>query len=156
MDLVPGNEQGLCMPNWLTAYLGDAWEPLSQTCDWWSRLQKCQLTVIVDIKPESDPNCFNINGNGVIPVAINGSQEFDVYSVDPSSLNLAGLSVGVRGNGNAQCGYNDVNGDGYVDIVCQFVDAPTAWEPGDGEATLTGYLIDGTPIQGSDSICIVP
>jgi hypothetical protein len=30
------------------------------------------------------------------------------------------------------------------------------WDPGNGEATLTGNLSDGTPIEGSDSICIVP
>jgi hypothetical protein len=29
----------------------------------------------IDIKPGSDPNCFNINGHGVIPVAILGSSE---------------------------------------------------------------------------------
>ena len=30
------------------------------------------------------------------------------------------------------------------------------WVPGHAEATLTGELIDGTPIEGTDSICIVP
>ena len=156
MDPVPGSEEGLCMPTWLITYLGDASEPLSETCDWWSRLQKCAMGVVVDIKPGSDPNCFNVNGHGVIPVAINGSQDFDVYEVDPASLRLAGLAVGVRGNGNSQCGYGDLNVDGNVDIVCQFVDDPTVWIPGDGEAILTGNLSDGTPIEGSDSICIVP
>jgi len=79
-----------------------------------------------------------------------------VNNVVPSSLNFAGLAVGVRGNGNVQCGYKDLNGDGHVDIVCQFVDDPNTWMPGNGEAILTGYLTDGTQIQGSDSICIVP
>ena len=36
------------------------------------------LQVAIDIKPGSDPNCFNNNGNGVIPVAILGSASFDV------------------------------------------------------------------------------
>ena len=156
MAPVQSPEEGLCTPNWLFSYLGGAWEPLSETCDWWDRLQQCPLGIIVDIKPGSDPNCFNINGHGVIPVAIYGSQDFDVYNVDPSTLNFSGLAVGIRGNGNPQCGYNDLNEDSHVDIVCQFVDDIINWKPGDGEAILTVKLVDGTPIKGSDSICIVP
>jgi hypothetical protein len=156
MDPAPGGAQGLCTPDWLFAYLSDTWEPLSESCEWWPRLQECLIGVIVDIKPGSDPNCFNVDGNGVIPVAINGSQEFDVYEVDVSSLQFAGLAVGIRGNGRPQCGYQDSNGDGYLDLVCQFMDDPGLWSPGDGVAILVGNLIDGTPIEGSDSICVVP
>jgi len=156
MDLAPGDPTGLCMPNWFIAYLGNAWGPLSETCDWWGRLQKCQMVIMIDIKPGSEPNCLNINGHGVIPVAINGSEGLDVYEVDLASLQLAGLGVRVKGNGDPQCGYEDWNEDGYIDLVCQFVDDPTLWSPADGQAILTGYLIDGTPIEGSDSICVVP
>ena len=42
------------------------------------------VQVDIDIKPGSDPNCFNVNGNGVIPVAILGSANFDVTRVDDS------------------------------------------------------------------------
>jgi hypothetical protein len=156
MDPAPDNSRCLCIPNWFKAYLGNAWGPLSGVCEWWDRLQQCPMGIIVDIKPGSDPNCFNINGNGVIPVAILGTLAFDVYQVDPVSLNFAGLSVGVRGNGTQKCGYDDLNGDGYFDIVCQFVDDPDSWEPGEGIAILRGHLVDGTPIEGSDTICIVP
>ena len=43
-------------------------------------------TAAIDIKPGSDPNCININGHGVIPVAILGSEDFDVSLVDPDTL----------------------------------------------------------------------
>ena len=33
--------------------------------------------VAIDIKPGSDPNCFNNDGHGVIPVAILSSTDFD-------------------------------------------------------------------------------
>ncbi len=30
------------------------------------------------------------------------------------------------------------------------------WTPGNGNATLTGTLNEGTPFEGTDSICVVP
>jgi hypothetical protein len=41
-------------------------------------------------------------------------------------------------------------------MVCHFEDDPVNWTAGDSTATLTGSLLDGTAIEGTDSICIVP
>ncbi|UCG59588.1 MAG: right-handed parallel beta-helix repeat-containing protein [Phycisphaerales bacterium] len=120
--------------------------------------------VLIDIKPGSYPNAININGNGVIPVAILGSAEFDVAQVVIGSLDFAGLEVRVKPNGVSQCSISDVSGpegvpDGYDDLVCQFLDDPLLWMPGDGIADLTGmFSIDGkvVPFAGSDEIKIVP
>lgn len=114
------------------------------------------IDVDIDIKPGSDPNCFNINGHGVIPVAINGSEDFSVYDIDVESLSLGGLVVRVRGNRGPLCSIEDWNEDGHPDLVCHFDDDPDNWVPGGDSATLTGALLDGTPIEGTDSICIVP
>ena len=123
------------------------------------------VQMMIDIKPGSDPNCFNVNGHGVIPVAILGSAVFEVTNIDTSTLKLAGLDVRIKGNSNPQCSVEDVSGDftnpagapdGYDDLVCHFVDDPSAWETDNGTATLTGELHDGTGIEGTDSICIVP
>ena len=113
-------------------------------------------TVAIDIKPGSDPNCININGHGVIPVAVLGSEDFDVSQIDPASLSFGGLEVRVRGNKGPLCSVEYSNDDMDLDLVCHFEDDPTNWEVGNGEATLTGNLIDGTPFEGIDSICIVP
>jgi hypothetical protein len=112
--------------------------------------------VDIDIKPGSDPNCFNINGHGVVPVAILGGADLDVADVDPGTLTLGGLEVGVRGRKGPMCGTEDVDGDGYLDLVCQFEDDSSAWSEGSEEATLTGELVDDTPIKGTDSICLRP
>ncbi|UCF38057.1 MAG: hypothetical protein JSU96_04155, partial [Acidobacteriota bacterium] len=114
------------------------------------------VEVEIDIKPGSDPNCFNINGHGIIPVAINGSASFDVSGIDISTLIFAGLEVRTKGNGTPQCSFQDWNGDGYEDLVCQFVDNPDFWNPGIGEATLTGELFDGRLFDGTDYICVQP
>ena len=126
---------------------------------------ECHTTLVqIDIKPGSYPNAININGNGVIPVAIVGSAEFDVTQVVIDSLSFAGLEVRVKPNGVSQCSISDVTGpegvpDGFNDLVCQFVDDPLQWLPGDGVADLTGtFLVGGeaAPFKGTDEITIVP
>lgn len=126
---------------------------------------RCLITVGIDIKPGSYPNSINPNLMGVVPVAILGSADFNVFEVDPYSLNFAGLPVKILKNGAPQCSFNDVSGDftdprgapdGYLDLVCQYQMDISLWAPGDGFATLNGTLRDGTPIQGTDSIRIVP
>jgi hypothetical protein len=119
----------------------------------------------IDIKPGSYPNCFNVNGHGVIPVAILGSDTFDVTQINVGTLSFAGLDVAIRGKDRPLCSVQDVSGDftfpegapdGYYDLVCQFEDVDGAFVAGDGFATVTGNLYDGTPFMGSDEICIRP
>lgn len=123
------------------------------------------FSVSIDVKPGSYPNCMNINSHGVIPVAILGGPDFDVSSIDISTLSFAGLEVRVKGNDRPQCSVEDVSGDftmpegapdGYPDLVCHFVDDENRWEPGERTATVTGQLNDGRSMEGMDDICIVP
>jgi hypothetical protein len=115
-----------------------------------------RLNVDIDIKPGSDPNCFNINGHGVIPVAILGSDIFDASDIDQGSFSFGGLAVRVKGNAEPQCGFEDTNGDGFTDLVCHFEDDASNWNASNGTATLGARLLDGTVISGTDSICVVP
>ncbi|MEJ2183242.1 MAG: PKD domain-containing protein [Nitrospirota bacterium] len=115
------------------------------------------MPVSIDIKPGSDPNCFNNDGHGVIPVAVLGSADFDVNNIDPSTVQLEGLAVKAVGKGNKLLSHiEDVNGDGFDDLVIQIQDTDGSFTSGSGTAVLTGNLYDGTAIQGTDSICIVP
>ena len=126
---------------------------------------KIKIPINIDIKPGSYPNCININGHGLITVAILGSETFDPNQINISTLKFAGLDVRVKGNSNPQCSFEDVSGDfndpsglpdGYDDLVCHFLDNTDTWSPNNGTATITGALLDGTPIEGTDTICIVP
>jgi len=112
------------------------------------------VEIDIDIKPGSDPNCFNINSHGVIPVAILGSDTIYVTDIDQGSLSFGGLEVRIRGNKGPLCRVDYSDGDEYLDLVCQFEDNSDFWNPGDGEATLTGTLMDGTEFEGTDSICV--
>ena len=112
------------------------------------------IQVEIDIKPGSDPNCFNNDGKGVIPIAILGSSTFDVTQVDPLTLSLNSQTVKTKGNGDPQTNIEDVNGDGFDDLVVKIIDTDGTYEVGTGTATLIGQLFDGTQIEGTDSICI--
>ena len=52
--------------------------------------------VPVDVKPQSCPNPLNLRSKGVLPVAILGTEDFDVTMIDPASIRLVftnGLAV---------------------------------------------------------------
>lgn len=124
----------------------------------WAVRDAPTVTLEIDIKPGSDPNCININGHGVIPVAILGSANLNVIDIKTDdTLSFNGLSVRVRGKKGPLVAIEDSNGDGFLDLVCHFEDDPNEWLEGDNAtATIKGELTDGTPIEGTDSICIVP
>ena len=113
------------------------------------------IPVEIDIKPGSDPNPINQGSNGLIPVAIMGSDTFDATSVEPESVELGGASVAVRGKGNSMANVEDVNGDGLLDLVVQVeTEAAGLWTSGTVVLTATTYYHED--IIGSDEVVIVP
>jgi hypothetical protein len=72
-------------------------------------------------------------------VAILGSWEFDATKVDSLSVRLNGAPVVGSKGGKPLCHSDkDVNGDGFVDVLCQV--ASSEIEDGSGKAVLTGIV----------------
>lgn len=116
------------------------------------------IEVSVDIKPGSDPNSINLCSNGAVPVAILGSDTFDVDDVITETLRFAEASVKVVGkkDPHSLCSVEDVNGDLIYDLVCHYVTADIAAIDGESStATVNGELLNGTPFEGTDSVNIV-
>ena len=110
------------------------------------------LGVLIDIKPGSDPNSVNLKNKGVIPVAILGSDSYDVSDIDVSTL-----AFGPDGAAPAHDGhFEEVNDDGLVDLVVHFPTQKTGIGEDDTEATLTGQLASGQDLEGSDSVRVAP
>jgi len=128
---------------------------VSQPGDWIRVVTVGAFNVVIDPKPGSDPNCFHIDGKGVVPVAILGSAVFNATLISPFSMNFGGLVVATKGNGDAQCHDEDSNGDGFTDKVCQFTDNG-AFTGGPTTAALTGMLTNGNLFEGSGPVCLVP
>ena len=114
------------------------------------------LAVHIDIKPGSDPNSINPKSKGKIPVAILSTPDFDA----PSEVYRDSLTFGTTGEEQslAFCSPSpeDVNYDGYDDLVCHFYTQETGFGPGDEEGILKGQTVDGVPLEGRDSVNIVP
>jgi len=121
------------------------------------------IYVDTDIKPGSDPNSINPKSNGMLPIAILGNG-LDVTQIDPATININGVTLAQRAAKRKNkppklaFSYEDVNGDGILDMVVFFrvPDLRPQLLPGTTELTLTGSLADGTPISGTDSVRIVP
>jgi hypothetical protein len=101
------------------------------------------VPVAIDIKPGTEPDC-----GGAVPVAILGSDTLDVTQINPATLSYEGLDARQRNNGSLFCRVKDVNSDGYDDFLCQYQDMTT-------DGMLPGELLDGTPIEGVDTVCVV-
>jgi len=109
----------------------------------------------IDIKPGSDPNSINLGSNGVVPVAILGAEYFDAATVNPSTVTLAGSKVKVKGHSGNSGSLEDVNGDGFLDLVVQVYTEDLELTNGDVDAVLNAYTYAGPALTGSDSIRIV-
>lgn len=114
-----------------------------------------ELQVDVDIKPGEHPNMININGLGVIPVAVVGSNVLDVGQIDLTTLSFAGLQVATGPTGDPRCSVDDVAGDSHLDLVCQFADSVTDWDGAGAVASVTGSLDCGARFTGSDTFAII-
>lgn len=134
-----------------------------------------QIRVYIDIKPGSWPNPINVGSKGVISVAICGTEEFDVETINPTTVTLCieGVEECVHA---LRWSYEDaatpwmgdpfmghaLGGDGYVDLVLKF-DTQTivaTLHLGDHVGStvalqVRGNLLDdngGTPIAGEDYV----
>ena len=85
---------------------------------------------------------------GSVSVAIYGSETLDVTQIDQSTLLFEELDVLEKRNGALACEYDHIDSDEYTDLICRYENATT-------EGSLTGELIDGTPIEGSDTFCVL-
>jgi hypothetical protein len=118
------------------------------------------LPVDIDVKPRSDRNRVNPLGRGFIPVAILGSDSFDVAQVDVTTLAFgpdgAEPAFDLTSPGSCRPSRRDVNDDGYTDLVSSYRIEETGIALGSTEACLTGSTLDGALFRGCDEITTAP
>ena len=131
-----------------------------------------QLEVAVDIEPRSCPNRLHVKGRGVIKVAILGSEDFDVMSVDPRTVQIDGVGPFNWKLKDAATPYDSDNmqgdcrdctrkgRDGFLDLVLMFKRkdiAKVIEHAKDGDClvlTLSGQTFEGQDILGDDVVRI--
>ena len=107
----------------------------------------------IDIRPKTQGNRIDISREGLVPVAILSTEDFNAPAmVAPGSLTFGRtgweLSLRVKGTGNPDCGAIDINFDGQPDLVCSFSVALTDFQCGDSVGHLYGRTINGEPFTG--------
>ena len=127
-------------------------------------------TLLLDIKPQSCPNPINTKSKGVLPAAILGTGDFHVTDIAVASIRLEGVAP-IRSSvedvstpvfdPQDDCECNEEGSDGFDDLTLKFdtqeiVNALSDISDGDVvELTLTGELLDGTPIEETDCIVVL-
>jgi hypothetical protein len=124
--------------------------------------------VAVDIKPGSCPNPLNVKSSGILPVAILGSEDVNIFEIVPTSIELAGVSA-IRNDYEdvatpvwdpCDCNCTTYGLDGFLDLTLKFKTqdiVEAIGEVNDSQALelpLTGVLFDETPIEGADCVII--
>jgi DNA-binding beta-propeller fold protein YncE len=128
------------------------------------RIQKfaAYLPVDIDIKPGGYPKSINLGEHGLLPIAILGSEDFDVGDIDSATVEIGGITLAERGSAKAPklaFSFEDVNSDGYLDIMT-FFEVQTLVIEGiltetTTELVINASLTDGRLIEGTDSVNIV-
>lgn len=122
------------------------------------RISYESVPVNVDVKPGSYPNSICLNDQGLLPVAILGSADVDVHDINPATVQANGLSIAVTGSvkkPHLMWSLEDVNLDGYMDMVVHFDVQGLGLDESYVALHITGSLWNGESFDGSDSVRIV-
>ncbi|MGH9866913.1 MAG: Kelch repeat-containing protein [Candidatus Polarisedimenticolia bacterium] len=112
--------------------------------------------VRIDVRPGNEDNVIHPGSAGLLPVAVAGELAFDVRSVDATTATFAGAPVARRPNGSSMASVKDLNGDGFPDLLMQFLGARLVIPDGLTEGQFLGRTLDELPLAGTDLIRVVP
>ncbi|HEX9020491.1 MAG TPA: hypothetical protein VF903_04470 [Nitrospirota bacterium] len=113
------------------------------------------VTRVIDIKPGSTVNSINRKSEGKIPVAILSTADWSApANVDRHSLTFGhdGMEASLAFCDDAS---QDVNGDGFPDLVCHFSTQLAGFQMGDTVGILNGKTKNGGAFTAKDSVRIV-
>lgn len=154
----PNDAYGPASEQHLLGWVDGAWNDeynLENVTGYLVEYEDCE--VAIDVQPGRFRNVVNTNAPGRIPVAIFGSDVFDVAAIDATSLLFEGAPVAhdMADPGMYATHLFDADGDGYTDLVVHFAPKHTSLVPGDTTACLVGVTVHGPAVTGCDTLYMV-
>ncbi len=110
--------------------------------------------VDIDIYPNRTPNQVYLSRNYTLYVAILGSANFDVSTVDSSTVKFG--QTGTEASPVRAPTMRDLNADGFIDAMYGFMTFNCGFQLGDTEGVLTGKTTAGIDVIGRDSVLVSP
>lgn len=106
------------------------------------------IYVSIDIKPGSNINPINPKSKGVLPVVVQGSMDFDATQIDSATVTFGPDGASPTHDGHVE----DVNRDGFIDMVYHFIVSESGIVCGITDATLRGETYGGEVLLGTDML----
>lgn len=109
------------------------------------------IRVSIDIKPGDQPTTIEPGRQGMIPVAILTTAQFDARTVDPTTIRIGatGTEASVF-----KSNLDDVDRDKDIDMLLLFRVQEMRVKCGDTSISLKAKTTDGRPIEGSESVTL--
>jgi len=117
--------------------------------------QPATTAIAIDIRPGSDVKMIERTASGALPIAILGSETVDVKRLDLTTIALAGAPAVAQRNGTLQGTLDDVNHDGFADLLVEIDVTRLQLSPADTTAVLRVLDFAGTMYQGADTVRVV-
>ena len=153
------NLRNICLALLITAFSSLAWAPA------YAEDMSCpdHTPVVIDIKPGGYPNSINLSSNGLVPVAVITTADFDATLFNPEMAHLSDANTpmtdGCSGAMPVRWALDDVNRDGKKDIVFFFQTQELNLTASSTAATLMAHGSYGGAtlhIMGTDTVNVKP
>ena len=107
------------------------------------------IHVTIDVKPGDTPTSIEPKREGMIPVAILTTREFDASRVDPATVRIgaSGAEAAVFRSMS-----EDIDKDGDTDLLLLFRVQEMKLECRDATLRLRGKTLDGQQIEGEETV----
>jgi len=113
-------------------------------------------TITIDIIPASPDNIVRPGAWRLLPVAILGSAELEVTSINPRTIRLNGVDIMLVGKSDKSlCVEKDINDDTYMDLLCDVRSTGFKIDEGDYAIIIKAGTYSGESLRGEDRIKIV-
>jgi hypothetical protein len=116
----------------------------------WENLAPQLLAVQIDVRPDSEKNPIQLGSRGVLPVVLYGEFDFAVEDVDVDTLAFGPDAAFIAHRNGPH--FDDIDGDGLLDMILHHRIADTGLTAYDVEVCLNGQTMDGMPFEGCDDV----